>query len=77
MVTIFIYAEGYHDPPLVILIVVTELDLCHHDLDGMSNNVIININIVAFDYNVCFDKNIIVFSVYNDNNVDYFICYII
>ena len=43
-VILFEYAEGHHDPPLVTLFVVTELDLCRHDPDGMSNNRIIDIN---------------------------------
>ena len=46
-VILFEYTEGIHDPPLVTLFVVTELDLCHHDPDGISNNIIININVVA------------------------------
>ena len=43
-VILFEYAEGHHDPPLVTLFVVTELDLCRHDPDGMSNNRIYDIN---------------------------------
>ena len=46
-VILFEYAEGHHDPPLVTLFVVTELDLCRHDPDGMSFYIIININVVA------------------------------
>ena len=46
-VILFEYAEGHHDPPLVTLFVVTELDLCRHDPDGMSFDIIININVVA------------------------------
>ena len=38
------YTEGHHDPPLVTLFVVTELDLCRHDPDGMSFDIIINSN---------------------------------
>ena len=44
-VILFEYAEGHHDPPLVTLFVVTELDLCRHDPDGRSFDIIININI--------------------------------
>ena len=36
---LFEYAEGHNDPPLVTLFVVTELDLCHHDPDGMLNDI--------------------------------------
>ena len=32
------YAEGHHDPPLVTLFAVTELDLCRHDPDGILND---------------------------------------
>ena len=46
-VILFEYAEGHHDPPLVTLFVVTELDLCRHDPDGRSFDIIININVVA------------------------------
>ena len=46
-VILFEYAEGHHDPPLVTLFVVTELDLCRHDPDGMSFDIIININYVC------------------------------
>ena len=44
MYNLFVYDQGHHDPSLVTLFVVTELDLCHHDPDGMSNNRIIDIN---------------------------------
>ena len=37
----FEYAEGHHDPPLVTLFAVTELDVCRHDPDGMLNDVIL------------------------------------
>ena len=40
----FEYTEVHHDPPLVTLFAVTELDLCRHDPDGMLNDIIININ---------------------------------
>ena len=40
----FEYTEGHHDPPLVILFAVTELDLCRHDPDGILYDIIININ---------------------------------
>ena len=46
-VILFEYTEGHHDPPLVTLFVVTELDLCRHDPDGMSFDIIININYVC------------------------------
>ena len=71
------YAEGHHDLPLVTLFAVTELDLCRHDPEGISIDIDININIIAFDYWVYFDKMNVVLPVYIDNNVDYFICYII
>ena len=37
------YAVGHHDPPLVTLFAVTELDLCRHDPDGIlnDNNIIL------------------------------------
>ena len=35
----FEYTEGHHDPPLVTLFVVTELDLLRHDPDGMINDL--------------------------------------
>ena len=42
-VILFEYAEGHHDPPLVTLFAVTELDLCRHDPDGIlnDNNIIL------------------------------------
>ena len=52
----FEYAEGHHDPPLVTLFAVTELDLCRHDPEGISIDIDININIIAFNYRVYFDK---------------------
>ena len=50
---LFEYAEGHHDPPLVTLFAVTELDLCRHDPEGISIDIDINININAFDYTEC------------------------
>ena len=38
-VILFEYAEGHHDPPLVTLFIVTELDLCRHNPDGMLNDI--------------------------------------
>ena len=38
------YAEGHYDLPLVTLFAVTKVDLCRHDPDGISKNIIININ---------------------------------
>ena len=38
-VILFDYAEGHHDPPLITLFIVTELDLCRHDPDGMLNDI--------------------------------------
>ena len=46
------YAEGHHDPPLVTLFAVTELDLCRHDPEGISIDIVININIIAFNYRI-------------------------
>ena len=57
----FEYAEGHHDPPLVTLFAVTELDLCRHDPDGISIDIDVNINIIAFDYRVYFDKKTLYF----------------
>ena len=41
---LFEYTEGHHDPPLVTLFVVTKLDFCCYDPDGMSFDIIINSN---------------------------------
>ena len=53
---LFEYAEGHHDPPLVTLFAVTELDLCRHDPDGILIDIDVNINIIAFNYRTYFDN---------------------
>ena len=66
-VILFEYTEGHHDPPLVTLFAVTELDLCCHDPDCMLNDIIININ-----YERC-EKDTIQLT---GKIFDYFMCFI-
>ena len=73
----FEYTEEHHNPPLVTLFAVTELDLCRHDPDGISIDLDVNINIIAFNCRVYFEKINVILPVYIDNNVDYCICCII
>ena len=66
---LFVYSEGHHDPPLVTLFVVTELDLCRHDPDDMINDLQWYFNYERYK------KSWFIHKV--DINFDYFTCYII
>ena len=63
----FEYAEGHHDPPLVTLFAVTELDLRRHDPEGILNVIIMNVN-----YERCEIDAIRL----TGNNFDYFVFFI-
>ena len=62
---------------IILYVILIEYTEGHHDPEGISIAIDININIIAFDYWVYFDKMNVALPVYIDNNIDYFIFYII